>query len=56
MIGTQRIRPALRALCGGAVALLAGMAVAAAQEPTPEAIVDAIENGVRLLTTAAALA
>jgi catalase len=44
MIRTRHIRPALRAWCGSALALLAGMAVAMAQEPSPEAIVDAMEK------------
>ncbi len=32
-----------RALFGGAMALLAGLSVAGAQEPAPDAIVDAME-------------
>ncbi len=40
-----RTKPTLRALCGGAFALLAGLAATAgAQEPSPEAIVDAMEK------------
>lgn len=39
-----RLGSALRALFGGALALLAGVAVARAQEPSPEAIVDAMEK------------
>jgi catalase len=39
-----RMTSMLCALSGGAVALLAGLAVAGAQEPSPEAIVDAMEK------------
>ncbi len=40
-----RMKPTLRALSGGAFALLLGLpATAAAQEPSPEAIVDAMEK------------
>ncbi len=39
-----RTKPTLRALSGGAFALLAGLAAAGAQEPSPEAIVDAMEK------------
>ena len=39
-----RMKPTLRALSGGAFALLAGLAAAGAQEPSPEAIVDAMEK------------
>ncbi len=39
-----RIRSALSALSGGALSLLAGMAAAGAQEPAPDAIVDAMEK------------
>jgi catalase len=39
-----RIRLALSALSGGAFALLLGVAAAGAQEPAPEAIVDAMEK------------
>jgi catalase len=39
-----RIRMALSALSGGAFALLLGVAAAGAQEPAPEAIVDAMEK------------
>jgi catalase len=38
------MKPTLRALSGGAFALLAGLAGAGAQEPSPEAIVDAMEK------------
>ena len=41
----NRTKPApLRALTGGALVLLVGMAAADAQEPSPEAIVDAMEK------------
>ena len=39
-----RTKLTLRSLSGGALALLAGMSIAAAQEPAPEAIVDAMEK------------
>ena len=40
-----RLKPTLRALSGGVLALLAGVAAAGAQqEPSPEAIVDAMEK------------
>ncbi len=43
MVGV-RMKPTLCALSGGAFALLAGLAGAGAQEPSPEAIVDAMEK------------
>lgn len=38
------VAQAFRVLCGGAIALFAGLAAAGAQEPAPEAIVDAMEK------------